>query len=575
MNRDTFLQHLRRSGLLDEEELAEAAQLSSSPRAKSVARALVGAGLLTPFQARRLLAGKPGRLILGQYRILDLLGRGAMGRVFKALHTAMERVVAIKVILPGILTDHSAVDLFYREVRAAARLSHPNIVTAFDADEVKGLRILVMEYVEGPSLQALVKTRGALPIDLVCELMSQVAGALQYAHEKGMVHRDIKPANLLIDGLTLPPGPEGLAGAPSGLGGNPVVKVVDFGLACVRGTGGAGGVDTIRVEPGAVFGTVDYISPEQAHNVHAVDIRSDLYSLGCVFYYALTGQVPFPGGNSVEKLLKQLMDDPQPLRKLRPEIPPAVAAIVDRLVAKEREQRFQTPAELAAELATLSGSRGWQSAPAPAAPVALQAADLATVSSPRSRPPTPAATAAPVPEAARVTAPEVARATAPATDVDEHTSRQADDARDTSYLVPASALLTPPLDTAFKEKFLQWTAIVERTLRERGTQQRINRQAFAALQRDLVGNCEAQARASEGPRREFFLNLANLLKPWLTPEALAQTDLEIHYQLLDLFQRAEGELAKWVASTETARQGEPKEASRRTWTAMLRKVFGR
>src|SRR5262249_54437759 len=144
------------------------------------------------------IAGKATRLRLGQYRILEPLGRGAMGRVFKAAHTTMARVVAIKTILPGILKDQPAVELFHREVRAAARLHHPNIVTAYDANEVKGVRFLVMEYVAGPSLQTLVMGRGPLAIEVAVELMKQAASALQYAHEQGMVHRDIKPANLLI-----------------------------------------------------------------------------------------------------------------------------------------------------------------------------------------------------------------------------------------------------------------------------------------------------------------------------------------------------------------------------------------
>src|SRR5437016_13008133 len=150
MDRDTFFQHLRRSRLLSGQEVDEAARLTSSDRAKVIARALVNCGLLTRFQAGRLLAGKGARLLLGQYRLLDRLGRGAMGRVFKAMHTTMGRVVAIKVILPGVLKDHCALDLFRREVRAAAQLHHPHIATAYDANEVKGTRLLVMEYVEGP-----------------------------------------------------------------------------------------------------------------------------------------------------------------------------------------------------------------------------------------------------------------------------------------------------------------------------------------------------------------------------------------------------------------------------------------
>src|SRR5215831_1030966 len=258
MDRNTFFQHLRRSRLLSGQEVDEAARLTTSDRAKVIARALVDHGLLTRFQASRLLAGKAARLILGRYRLLDRLGRGAMGRVFRAMHTTMDRVVAIKVILPGVLKDHCALDLFKREVRAAAQLHHPHIATAYDANEVKGTRFLVMEYVDGPSLQNLVRDEGALPVGLACELMRQAATALQYAHEQGMVHRDIKPANLLIahlgsvrgQPLALPSSPEGDGGgkgeSPVGSSGpaqKPLVKVVDFGLARVRSAAG-GEVDT-------------------------------------------------------------------------------------------------------------------------------------------------------------------------------------------------------------------------------------------------------------------------------------------------------------------------------------------
>jgi serine/threonine protein kinase len=492
MDRDTFFQHLRRSGLLSEETLEEAARLAGQGQPKGIARALVERGLLTRFQAGRVLAGKSGRLQLGQYRLLGRLGRGAMGRVFKAVHATMGRVVAIKVILPGILKDNSAVDLFNREVRAAARLSHPNIVTAYDANTVKGVRFLVMEYVAGPSLHALIKGQGRLPIDLACELMSQAAVALQYAHEQGMVHRDIKPANLLIANLAGPQQPE--AGRT-----RPLLKVVDFGLARICSAGLTGAADTIRAEPGAVFGTVDYISPEQAHDIHAVDIRSDLYSLGCAFYHALAGQVPFPGGNSLEKLLKQLMNEPQPLRELRPEAPPAVEAIVQRLMAKERSQRFQTPAELARELASLPGRR-----------------------------PAPFTTAADSPKGPPAADPEAISDTK------------------TTCVLPTSAALALPIDVAFRHNFRLWTAIVALSLRRRGALRKMNKEAFSALQRDLLAACEAQAVAAEDQGRALFHKLEGLLRPWLNPEALAQADLEIHQQLARECHEAEDELDKWA-----------------------------
>jgi serine/threonine protein kinase len=481
MDRDTFLRHLRRSRLLAEAALEEAAQLNGE-RAEILARALVARGVLTRFQAKRVLAGKPERLVLGQYRLLEPLGRGATGRVFKAVHTTMERVVAVKVILRETLRDLSAVELFNREVRAAAQLHHPNIVTAFDANEVKGTRFLVMEYVNGPSLLNLVKSRGPLPVELACELMRQAAAALQYAHEKGMVHRDVKPGNLLI-------------GDPTGP--RPLVKVVDFGLARARRAGKPRADDTIPVEPGTVFGTVDYISPEQAQDVHGVDIRSDLYSLGCTFYHALTGQVPFPGGSPMEKLLKQLMNEPQPIRTLRPEVPEGVEAVVRRLMAKERDQRYQTPAELERALAALAGDSGQPESP----PTSASATDAGGYT---------------IPEAA------------------------GDPQRAARQLL--SPVLAPALDPTFRPRLRQWTGLLELTLRRRALLRKINRQAFAALHRDLMATCRAQAGGASGERGAFFRRLEESLKPWLTPEALAQVDLEIYYQIARQFSEAEREL---------------------------------
>jgi serine/threonine-protein kinase len=516
MDRDTFFRHLRRSRLLSEPEVDEAARLTDSGRGRAVARALVGRGLLTRFQAGRLLAGRPGRLLLGQYRLLDRLGRGGTGRVFKAVHRTMARVVAIKVILRGLLEDPSAIDLFNREVRAAAQLHHPNIVTAYDANEIKGTRFLVMEYVDGPSLQDLIQGRGPLPVELACELVRQAAVALQYAHEKGLVHRDVKPANLLLAHLGRLPD-RGWPDAPAPW---PVVKVVDFGLARVRsaGAGQAGGVDTIQAEPGAVCGTIDYISPEQAHDIHGADIRSDLYSLGCTFYQALTGQVPFPGGNPMEKLLKQLMNDPPPLRSLRPEVPPAVEALVGRLMAKDPGQRFQTPGELARELVSLSGTAGRRAAAAEPASGGAGPGPETSFPSAVFKLPTDAAL------------------------------------REAATLIGDDPLLAgsgeSPLDPAFREKFRQWTALVEYTLRHRGAFRHINREAFAALQRQLLRACRALACVADDERRTFFQRLEERLKPWLSPQALAQTDLEIHYQLVEEFQQDEQELDRWMVKAD-------------------------
>jgi serine/threonine protein kinase len=499
MNRQTFLQHLRRSRLLSEQELDEAlARLPEGDRASALARALVEQGVLTRFQARRLLAGKPGRLVFGQYRLLDRLGQGGMGQVFKAMHTTMGRIVALKVVSPALLKDDRVITLFRREVRAAAHLHHPHIATAFDASEARGLHYLVMEYIDGPSLQQLVKEQGPLPIDLAYELMRQAAQALQYANEQGVVHRDIKPANLLIANLI------DSSVSP------PVLKVVDFGLARVRG-GVAGMSETILVKTGAVMGTLDFISPEQSNNVHDADIRSDLYSLGCTFFYALTGQVPFPNCSPFEKLARHLMHPPPLVQGLRPDVPADIAALVARLMAKDPAQRFQTPAELVGELPPW-----WH---------------------PGSQPPVPPVVAVPPPEAPAEDQP---------VEVEPSPAHPADTGRSTVVLRPAR-----PIEAAFREKWHHWVVIIEVSLQQREARHWINRRAFAALQTELVQACRAEASEGERARRAFFQRLQGLVSPWVTPDTLTQTELEIHLSLLQLCQQAEAEMSTWGGTAPT------------------------
>ncbi len=337
VDRATFFDRLRQSRLLTETELEQAAsRFGADAPSLAIADSLVQEGRLTPFQGRQMCSEDTQPLSLGQYRLLDELGRGGMGHVYKALHTIMGRVVAIKVISPDLVSDPVAVEWFRREVRASTQLNHPNIVMAFDANEADGLHFLVMEYVHGITLDALVKQHGPLPISHACALIRQAALGMQHAHEKGMVHRDMKPGNLLI------PLPEG--DQPPEV----LVKILDFGLARLHGKT-KGDTIALRGEAG-VLGTPDYIAPEQSRNIHAADIRSDLYSLGCVFYFALAGRVPFPGDNAMEKLIKHLIEQPEPLEELRPDVPPEVAALVRRLMAKDPADRYQTPAELVREL---------------------------------------------------------------------------------------------------------------------------------------------------------------------------------------------------------------------------------
>jgi serine/threonine-protein kinase len=348
IDRQTFLANLRQSGLVESVRLEEiVSQLPESNRGRVVARELVVRGLLTKFQAEMLLAGRTGGFLLGQYRILDQLGQGGMGRVFKAVHQTMHRIVALKVVTSQLVKTEQGRQLFLREVRAAARLMHPNIVTAYDANQIGDRHYMVMEFVDGPNLEQLVRQKGPLPVGQACDFIRQAANGLQFALENHMVHRDIKPANLLVQ-----------RAAGSARDTQCVVKILDFGLARLhqRDPDDEPGPNTIVTKENAVMGTPDYVSPEQARDLHKVDIRSDLYSLGCTFYFLLTGQVPFPGGSTLEKLVRHGTEEPTPVTNLRPEVPAPVAAIVRRLMAKQPAERFQTPAELMAALAPFAVS---------------------------------------------------------------------------------------------------------------------------------------------------------------------------------------------------------------------------
>lgn len=335
-DRNTFLGHLAASGLVAPDELrAIEPRLPATQRGRVLARYLVDEGVLTRFQAEYLLAGRTSGFILGQYRILDEVGRGGMGRVFKAEHATMKRVVALKVLAAHLTRTERARQLFEREVRAAARLVHPHIVTAFDANQAEDRCYLVLEYIDGPNLAALVRDQGMLSVGQACEFVRQAALGLQHAHALGMVHRDMKPSNLLVQ----PP-----VGGTLAEGG--VVKVTDFGLARLGGALD----DPAAAGDSVVMGTPDYLSPEQGRDLAAAETRSDLYSLGCTLYYLLTGEVPFPGGTPLEKLTRHATIDPEPVEQMRPVVPPGIANLVRRLMAKDPDARPRSAAELAEAL---------------------------------------------------------------------------------------------------------------------------------------------------------------------------------------------------------------------------------
>jgi tRNA A-37 threonylcarbamoyl transferase component Bud32 len=282
-----------------------------------------------------------------RYAVLEELGAGGMGTVYKARHRLMDRVVAVKVVRPDLLARPAAGERFLREVQAAARLSHPNIVTAYDAERAGAMHFLVMEYVEGHSLARVLQEKGPLGVAEAVDYVCQAAEGLRHAHSRGLVHRDIKPHNLVLT-----------------TGGQ--VKILDFGLARFLSEARLPGEGT---DLGAVLGSPDYMAPEQARDARAADIRADIYGLGCTLFHLLVGQAPFPEGTAVEKITAHLERQPPPLTSLRPDVPAGLAAVVARMLAKDPAERYQTPDELIRALAPFArgDGPGASSPPRPAA----------------------------------------------------------------------------------------------------------------------------------------------------------------------------------------------------------------
>jgi hypothetical protein len=302
---------------------------------------------------------KPGQVLAG-FEILEELNRGGMGVIYKAMQTGLNRLVALKVILPD-KAGPETFSRFQREVRAAACLSHPNIVTVYHTDLDGPRPYLAMEYVQGIDLWRLVKRAGKRTVAEACFYVTQTAQGLQHAFERGLVHRDIKPANLMVTPSPLDP-------APSGPTRKPLVKILDMGLARVTTAEDVGDAMTSLTHAGEFLGTPDYISPEQAEDPRQADIRSDIYSLGGTLYYLLVGKVPFPGVSMMQKL-RLLLTGPTPsLLEFRPDVPPALETILKKTMARAPGDRYQTPAELIQAVdAVVKGLGGSGRAPRPAA----------------------------------------------------------------------------------------------------------------------------------------------------------------------------------------------------------------
>jgi len=328
-----YLTLVEKSDLLEKDRLAvfvkAQGELPFPPATpRECANAFVKEGLLTRFQAKLLLAGKWRNFYLGgKYKVLDHLGSGGMGMVFLCEHRHMRRRVAVKILPPEKNGNNDSVQRFVREAQAVARLDHPNLVHAHDIDCDAGVYFIVMEYIDGVSLQHLIESRGPISVPRAVSYACQSAAGLHHACEAHLVHRDIKPSNLLLD-----------------RGG--IIKILDLGLARFSNVEDR---LTQMIDSKTVLGTADYLAPEQARD-SCVDIRADIYSLGALFYFLLVGKPPFEGGNVAQKLIAHQTKTPMLVSAVRADIPPGVANVIASMMSKNPANRPQTPLEVVSRL---------------------------------------------------------------------------------------------------------------------------------------------------------------------------------------------------------------------------------
>ncbi len=329
-----FRESAIRSGLITAEQFDQAlAAIHGEPERlptpveevgdEELAIKLIGLGLLTRYQADQLIAGRT-KLNLGPYTITDWIGQGGMGQVFKCVHKMMGRECAVKV-LPREKSTPEAIESFTREIRTQALLDHPNLVRAYDAGHDGNVHYLVTEYVPGTDLRQLVRRQGPLTMQQAAKVIVQAALGLEYAHQRGLIHRDVKPGNILVT-------PDGIA------------KVSDLGLS--------GFIHDAENDPraGKIVGTADYLSPEQIKNPAAVTSVSDVYSLGCTMYYAISGKVPFPGGTTRDKARRHCEETPWHPRRFNVEVSEEFVEIMADMMEKDPQNRIPTAAEVAARL---------------------------------------------------------------------------------------------------------------------------------------------------------------------------------------------------------------------------------
>lgn len=328
---EEFLDVVKKSGVLDESRLeTRTGQLLKSPKPPrdptTMAGMLVREGVLTRWQADQFLQGKYRGFQIGKYNILDRLGSGGMSCVYLCKDQTLPLRVAVKVLPKSMADDETMLKRFYREARATATLDHPHVIHAYAIDQTDQFHYMVMEYVDGKSLEEIVQKEGPLPVPKAVKYIRQTASGLQYIHQCGLVHRDIKPGNLLLEYA------------------KDSIKILDMGLARFFN-------DNEELLTRGVLGTVDYFAPEQTMDSHAVDSRADIYSLGGTMSFLLTGSPPFEGGTVIQKIQGHRRLDPRPIRAIRPDVSEELVAVILKMMAKDPSQRYQTPAEVSQAIA--------------------------------------------------------------------------------------------------------------------------------------------------------------------------------------------------------------------------------
>jgi serine/threonine protein kinase len=356
---DEFLGLVEQSGLVAgvelrrELETLKARHNGAYPSTDETAQHLIDAGLLTDWHVDKLYLKKHRGYFLGKYKLLRHIGSGGMSSVYLAEHTLMHRQRAIKVLPRTKVNDSSYLARFHKEAQATAALDHPNIVRAYDVDNEGENHYIVMEYIPGKDLNAIVKQEGPLPMELACNYIAQAAEGLQHAHDASLIHRDVKPANLLVDTKG-------------------VVKILDLGLALFSDSAEA----SLTVAHNEnVLGTADYLAPEQAVNSHKVDFRADIYGLGCTLYFLLTGSPPFNDGTLAQRIARHQTQMPEDIRKLRPECPRDLADICVKMMQKRPEKRHGSMREVAQALKNWLATHGYSFDPG-GGDAALKAATL-------------------------------------------------------------------------------------------------------------------------------------------------------------------------------------------------------